>query len=648
LSTIPASAIVNILPGVISAGGTGLVLNGVMLTKNVRVPTGLVMSFASAATVGTYFGYTSAEYAQAQIYFNGFQNSSKLPGSLLIARYPETSVPAWLRSGQVSTLTLAQIKAISGSLTVTMDNYPRTASIDLSSATSYTAAATLIETALNAADPTEASVTGSIAPGTASFTASISDDIMTVTAVASGVLYDGAVLSGTGVTSGTQIAYQLTGTTGGVGTYAVTKDHNLPNSTSITAAYGLMTVTVIGSGTISVGQTVTGSGVTAATIVTALGTGSGLTGTYVVNLTQTVASETLTLKATALTVTYDSVSGAFIFTSGIIGAASTADYSSGSVATSLKLSQATGAVISQGADGSTPGAFMSALVLITQNWASFWTIFDPDDGAGNTNKLAFAAWTSAQNSRYVYICWDSDTTPTLATPATTSMGYLVSTNGDNYAGTHLIYDPSNTGLAPFIAGSIASVNFDAHEGRVTLAFRIQSGLAATVTNQQVAANLLSNGYNFIGAYATANETFVFYYNGSISGPFQWLDSYINQIWMNSQFQLDLVELLTVVNSIPYNTAGYALIKAACMTTIQQAVNFGAIRAGVTLSSLQIADVNMQAGFRIDDTLFAQGWFFLVEDAPPTTRQARQTPPCFFWYIDGQSVQQITLNSIELM
>ncbi len=646
MSTIPASQIVQILPSVISAGGTALVLNGVMLTKNVRVPTNQVMSFASALTVGAFFGLASAEYAQAQIYFNGYQNASQLPGAMLVARYTENNVPAWIKSGQIQTLTLAQLQAISGSLTVTMDNYPRTASINLSSATSYSAAAALIQTALNAADPTEASVTGSIAAGTASFTASIADDIMTVTNVASGTLYPGAVISGTGVTASTQIADQLTGTTGGVGTYSVSINQAVA-STTVTATFGTMTVTAVASGTISVGQTVTGTGVTAGTIVTALGMGSGLTGTYIVQYTQTVASETLTCTASPLAVAYDSTSGSFYFTSGISGSASVAAYATGAIAPSLFMTSATGATLSQGANGVTPSAFMSNLIQITQNWVSFWTIFDPDDGAGNTNKLAFCAWVSAQNNRYVYLCWDSDPNPTTQTPATTSLGYLCSTNGNNYAGVHLIYDPLNTGLAPFTAGSIASLNFGATNGRTTFAFRTQSGLAATVTNAQVAANLLSNGYNFYGAYATANQTFVFYYNGSVTGPFQWLDSFANQVYMNSQFQLDLIELLTTVNSIPYNSAGYALIQAACMSTIVQMLNFGGIRAGVPLSSLQVADVNMQAGFRIDDVLFAQGWFFWVAPATPQVRQARGTPPCYFWYLDGQSVQAIVLSSIEL-
>ena len=54
-----------------------------------------------------------------------------------------------------------------------------------------------------------------------------------------------------------------------------------------------MTVTAVASGTIYLGQTIQGSGNTAGTIVSAFGTGSGGTGTYTVSSIQTIASETM-------------------------------------------------------------------------------------------------------------------------------------------------------------------------------------------------------------------------------------------------------------------------------------------------------------------------------------------------------------------
>ncbi|MEO7687719.1 MAG: hypothetical protein ABIS51_00430 [Sphingomonas sp.] len=56
----------------------------------------------------------------------------------------------------------------------------------------------------------------------AQVTASIASGVMTVSAVASGALVAGQILSGPGVTAGTTIIAQLSGTAGGNGTYSVT------------------------------------------------------------------------------------------------------------------------------------------------------------------------------------------------------------------------------------------------------------------------------------------------------------------------------------------------------------------------------------------------------------------------------------------
>jgi microcystin-dependent protein len=70
---------------------------------------------------------------------------------------------------------------------------------------------------------TAASVTGSIATTT-----------LTVSAVGSGLIQIGDILSGSGVTANTKVLNQLTGTTGGIGTYTVDTSQTVA-STTITA-----------------------------------------------------------------------------------------------------------------------------------------------------------------------------------------------------------------------------------------------------------------------------------------------------------------------------------------------------------------------------------------------------------------------------
>lgn len=55
-----------------------------------------------------------------------------------------------------------------------------------------------------------------------------------------------------------------------------------------------LTVSAVTSGTLAVGQPITGTGVTAGTVITALGTGTGGTGTYTVSASQTVSSTAIT------------------------------------------------------------------------------------------------------------------------------------------------------------------------------------------------------------------------------------------------------------------------------------------------------------------------------------------------------------------
>lgn len=55
-----------------------------------------------------------------------------------------------------------------------------------------------------------------------------------------------------------------------------------------------LTVTAVASGTLSIGVVLSGTGVTSGTTITALGTGTGGTGTYTVSASQTVSSRTIT------------------------------------------------------------------------------------------------------------------------------------------------------------------------------------------------------------------------------------------------------------------------------------------------------------------------------------------------------------------
>ena len=419
----------------------------------------------------------------------------------------------------------------------------------------------------------------------------------------------------------------------------------------------VLTVDSVSSGVLAVGQTIAGASVTSNTYISSLGTGTGGTGTYNLSASSSVGSpEDMTSYSPA--VQYDSVSGAFIINSGTTGTGSTIAFGSGALATDLLLTQATGAVTSQGAAAAVPAAFMTGVTVLTTDWVSFMTDFDPDGGSGNAVKQEFAAWNTEQDDEFVYVCWDIDVTPTETVPATSSLGYILQQNGNS--GTCLVYEPSDLYLAVFVCGMIASINFQQPNGRITTAYKSQAGLTAGVTTGEVAINLggspqvlgsFGNGYNYFGAVGAANAGFLWFQRGTITGPYAWLDSYVNQIVLNSALQVALLTFLGNVGSVPFNPAGASLIEQALAPTIQQYGNpaqggFGAFAPG-SISAAQVAAVNNAANANISDVLQTQGWYLQVNPAPANVEANRGPWAITFFYLDRGSVQSISLSSIAV-
>lgn len=493
-SQIPFSQVVSVVPGVLSAGGLAVDLTSVLLSQNAMAPYGTPLSFASASAVGTYFGTSSTEYAIAAIYFAGYQGASKFPGSMQIARYPETAIAGFLSSNlSAANSTLAAVQAMgSGTLILTVGGTQYTSgTINLASATSLSNAASLIQ---------------------AAFT------------------------------------------------------------------------------------------------------------------------------SPPFSVAFNTTSNQFVFTTTATGATATITYCTGTLSTLLCFTAATGAVLSQGAAAAVPATFMNTLLTQTQNWATFMTAWE----SILTEKQAFAAWSSSVAPRYLYVCQDSDVNALTANNTVTFGNYL---QQNTMAGTCAVY--GNYTHAAFVCGFAASLNFTALNGRATLNFKSQSGLSAYVTSQTNYQAVISNGYNTYAAFGSNNpaNNANWMSPGSVSGIWLWADTYLNQIWLNANLQLAIVNMLTSVGSVPYNSQGNGLIYAACSGVLSSAVNFGAIRKGITLTASQIAQIQSVLGFDASSAITNSGFYLFIGQASGTTRQARQSPPMTLFYQDGESVQQINLSSI---
>lgn len=134
------------------------------------------------------------------------------------------------------------------------------------------------------------------------FTGAVSGTTLTVSSVQSGSLAVGQNLFAIGALQETVITAFGTGS-GGTGTYTLGLSQTIASSQMYTSSAGAivtasmsgttMTVTAVSSGILYVGQTIQGAGITTQTIITALGTGSGSTGTYTINNSQTISSQTM-------------------------------------------------------------------------------------------------------------------------------------------------------------------------------------------------------------------------------------------------------------------------------------------------------------------------------------------------------------------
>ena len=134
------------------------------------------------------------------------------------------------------------------------------------------------------------------------FQGSIIGTTLNVASIQNGTLSVGSQIFGIGVAQGTVIV------SGSGFLWTVNNSQNVSQQAltanpayaiftgSIATASGVTTLTVsaVASGTLRIGTTIVGSGVATGTVITALGTGSGSTGTYILNpVAQTVSSTTM-------------------------------------------------------------------------------------------------------------------------------------------------------------------------------------------------------------------------------------------------------------------------------------------------------------------------------------------------------------------
>lgn len=344
------------------------------------------------------------------------------------------------------------------------------------------------------------------------------------------------------------------------------------------------------------------------------------------------------------TVTYSSLTGGFQIGSPTTGAESTIGYASAGdsgtdVSALLCLTEATGAVLSQGSAALSATANMAAIKQQTQNWVSFTTLYE----AETEEVLGLAEWASGQGVDYLYVPWSTDAQ--LTTQGSTS-SIADQIEAAEHGATALVYE--NVDTAVFVLGTVASIDWNRNQGVITTAFKHIDGLAATVTDETTANLLESKKCNFIGTYATRNDDFTFFYPGAMFGDYNWIDTYINMIWLKNVMQVAVMNGLNSAGRVPYNERGYTLIRSWLQDPINRALKNGCIDTGVTLSESQKAQVMNEAGLDISNELWINGYYIQVEDAGAQVRVTRDSPNVSVWYTYAGSVQRVVVASTALV
>ncbi|MRT01880.1 DUF3383 domain-containing protein [Ewingella americana] len=494
--TIPLSTDFSITPNVVTPAGSAVDANGLMLTDNELIPVGAVASFFTAADIAALTGSNSKEFLAAQKYFNGYDNSSVIPGELLMYRVVTSDAAGYLLSGNLKGVPLSTLKAIpSGTITLFVDGTSTTStSIDLSTATSFSDIATKLQV--------------------------------------------------------------------GIG-------------------------------------------------------------------------------ATKVAVDWLPLANRFIIRSNTTGADSEVSFAiSGALANGLLLTQDTAATVSPGADVTTLTDTMNSIINTNQNWVLFNSLVEFTDD----QKQELCAWASASHNRFGYVVHDTTDAGTVANNANCFVQKVVEANGyENVFPVYGNYLYSVTALA-----YSASVDFSRTNGRVSFKFRSFPGIAPNVSDLATAQALKSNGYNFYGSYSLNKTMKQYASDGAITGKFLWLDSFLNQVWINANLVGAYANLFTNNQSFPFNATGYGAVQASTIDVAEQALNFGAIQRGVVLDQAQIRIVNNTVGRDISSTLFTEGWFLYIPTQAGAARIERDLRGVVFFYVDGQLIQSITMSSTAIL
>lgn len=332
---------------------------------------------------------------------------------------------------------------------------------------------------------------------------------------------------------------------------------------------------------------------------------------------------------------YNPTLDAFIFTSKTSGANSTIDFATGDSASTLKLTQDEGAIVSQGCAAMGVTANMTAIENVSRNWTQFTTLWEETD---LSEVEAYSAFADIDDD-YVYVFWTSDTkTQNQLTQSTTIAAQIK----DKYNCTMSIFAESFE-TAAFVVSFPATIKWDAVQGMKVIFGKSATGIPAVITTETQALALDNINVSYVGQFATRNAEFSFANRGHLSSDtYGFYDTLIGLIWFKACIQRAIMDGFASVNRVPYNQKGYNIISAWIQDPINNAKTVGVIDTGMTLSNAQKAQIMQEVGEDISGDLGSTGYYLSVTDPSANVRAERGSPVMTLIFSYAGSVQKCEL------
>lgn len=254
----------------------------------------------------------------------------------------------------------------------------------------------------------------------------------------------------------------------------------------------------------------------------------------------------------------------------------------------LGLSEASGAILSNGADAASITQSLAQLTDVSNSFGSFRF----NEELNIQQILEAATWNSSLNVRYLY------SIPVVASDVANYTeqlgaleGYVLTlSNGDDYAE-----------YMPMVIGG--AVNYSQPNSAVNFMWQLFPNDTPTVTSTTDSNTYDALGINYLGQIQQAGALVSMYQRGVMRGAqFKDIGIYWNEMWFKDACTTAFYNLFFNINSLPANSTGASKFRTILQPIIEDAKEAGVISPDKILTALQravIADLTGDENAWID-------------------------------------------------